>query len=55
MTAPTPHVGTVAEHTVYEAVCATCPWTADGFPEPSWAERAAEQHEKGHSVAREET
>lgn len=29
-------------------------WAAEGFLDPSWAEMAAQQHEKGHSVAREE-
>lgn len=51
---PTPHVAhvvTVAEHTVYDAVCVTCPWTSEGHLEPSWAEHVAVQHEKGHSVA----
>lgn len=46
---PTPHVVTVAEHTVYDAVCVTCTWVAEGFIEPSWAEHVAVQHEKGHS------
>lgn len=49
--APTPHEVTVMEHTVYTAVCATCPWVSDGHLEPSWAEHVAVQHEKGHSVA----
>lgn len=52
MTAP--HVVTVAEHTVYDAVCATCPWVSDGHLEPSWAEHVARQHEKGHSRVPEE-
>ena len=46
-----PHVVTVAEHSVYDAVCATCPWVVDGFLDPEWAEVAKVQHEKGHSVA----
>lgn len=50
---PIPHVVTVAEHSVYDAVCVTCPWTAEGFLDPTWAEMAKQQHEKGHSVARE--
>lgn len=55
--APTPHVlhvVTVMDHTVYSAVCATCPWVSDGHLDPSWAEHVAVQHEKGHSVAQEE-
>jgi len=54
MTAPTPHVVTVAEHTVYEAVCATCPWVSDGHLDPDWAAMVKKQHEQGHAVAREE-
>lgn len=46
-----PHVVTVAEHTVYAAVCATCPWVVDGFLDREWAEVSKAQHEKGHSVA----
>jgi hypothetical protein len=50
------HTVTVAEHTVYDAVCATCPWTAEGFVEQSWAEHAAQQHEKtGHVAGENET
>lgn len=48
---PALHVVTVMEHTVYDAVCATCPWVSEGHLEPSWAEHVARQHEKGHSVA----
>lgn len=50
-----PHVVTVAEHTVYTAVCVTCPWVVDGFLDPDWAQFVAEKHEKGHSVAPETT
>lgn len=47
---PTPHVVTVAEHTVYDAVCVTCPWVSEGHVQREWAEHVAAQHEKGHSV-----
>ena len=37
-----PHVVTVAEHSVYDAVCVTCTWVAEGFTDPDWAEHAKE-------------
>lgn len=46
-----PHVVTVAEHTVYTALCITCPWVVGGFLDREWAEFVQVQHEKGHSVA----
>jgi len=44
MTAP--HEVTIAESTVYEAVCVTCPWVSSGHLQREWAEHVAEQHEK---------
>jgi len=44
MTAP--HEVTIAEHTVYDALCITCPWTTEGHTDRSWRDHLAEQHER---------
>lgn len=46
----TAHETTVMEHTVYDAVCATCPWTSEGHTDPDWARVAAEGHAKEHGT-----
>lgn len=47
---PTRHVVTIAEHTVYAAVCTSCPWVSGGHLDPDWAVVAADGHEVGHRV-----
>lgn len=42
---PDPTV-TIAEHTVYDAVCTCCPWTSGGYIQREWAEHVAREHEK---------
>jgi hypothetical protein len=46
----TAHETTVMEHTVYDAVCTTCPWVRSGFEDRDWAEMVAKGHRKEHAA-----